>query len=341
MIGRGSLLGKTNAGRAWLTAFIGVIALGSSGCGSDDSSDSSTKAPAADTTPVTVQSCGRAVTSARIPMKIVTTSVGLTDTIYALGVGDRLIGVGSTDFAKPSPKYAADYAKAPKLGKMNTGAKELVLSKQPDLVYAEDKAYPFDAKSGLATIGELESAGAAVYTSAGGCDGAQGPLSKVYTDVENLGKLLRVSDKAQALVADMRKRVADAKALLQGKRLKVAILGTGEGNVDLFAISPKYTQGAMLTELGQTNVFADVKDSFTKINPEAVVKRNPDAIFMGSGGSTATEQRNLEYVRTKFKNTTAVKESRVFLVEDAGGTPGSARQIDQVVQMAQDLAGES
>lgn len=340
MIGTDLCWARRHAGRARLAALIGVLALGSSGCGSDDSSDSSTKASAADTTPVTVQSCGRAVTSASTPMKIVATAVGLTDTVYALGVGDRLIGVGSTDYAKPSSKYAADYAKVPKLGKTNTGAKELVLSKQPDLVYAEDKAYPFDAKSGLATIAELKSAGAAVYTSAGGCDGAQGPLSNVYTDVQNLGKLLRVSDKAEALVADMRKRVADAKALLQGKRLKVAILGTGEGNVDLFAISPKYTQGAMLTELEQTNAFADVKDSFTKINPEEVVKRNPDAIFIGSGGSTATEQRNLKYARTKFKNTTAVKEGRVFVVEDAGGTPGSARQIDQVVQMAQDLSGE-
>jgi iron complex transport system substrate-binding protein len=333
MIGNAVVLGRWSVA---MRACAVVLALVASGCGGDSSNGA--KAPAADTTPVSVTSCGRTVTSPTTPRKVVATAVGLTDTLYALGAGDRLIGVGSTDYAKPSPKYAAAFAKVPSLGKDGTGAKELVLSKQPDLVFAENGDYPFDGKSGRAMIAQLESAGAVVYVSAGGCKGAQGPLSTVYTDVESLGKLLRVSDTADAVVADLRKRVSDAKAALRGRRAKVAILGTGEGNVDLYAIGPKYTQGAMLTELGQTNVFADFENSFTKINPEEVVKRDPDAIFMGSGGSTATEQANLRYARTKFKNTTAVKDGRVFLVEDAGGTPGSTRQIDQIVRMAQDLA---
>jgi ABC-type Fe3+-hydroxamate transport system substrate-binding protein len=94
----------------------------------------------------------------------------------------------------------------------------------------------------------------------------------------------------------------------------------------------------MLTELGQVNAFGDFKPSFTKISPEEVVTRNPDAIFMGSGGNSTTERRNLSYARETFKNTTAVRKERVYVVQDAGGTPGSVRQIDQVVQMARDLA---
>jgi iron complex transport system substrate-binding protein len=336
MIGEVVVLGRwSGAVRACLVLAI-ILALVAGGCGGDSSDGA--QAPAADTTPVSVTSCGRTVTSPTTPRRVVATAVGLTDTLYALGVGDRLIGVGSTDYAKPAPRYAAAFEKLPSLGKDGTGAKELVLSKRPDLVFAEDSDYPFDGKSGRATVAQLESAGAAVYVSAGGCKGARGPLSNVYTDVERLGKLLRVSDKADALVAVMRRRVSDAKALLRGRQEKVAILGTGEGNVDLYAIGPRYTQGAMLTELGQTNVFGDFTDSYTKINPEEVVKRDPDAIFMGSDGSTATEQANLEYARTKFKNTAAARDGRVFLVEDAGGTPGSTRQIDQIVQMAQDLS---
>jgi iron complex transport system substrate-binding protein len=339
MIGNGSLLGKkANGGRAWLVAaLMGVLALVASGCGSDDSQ--TTKASSSDTTPVTVRSCGRAVTSPQPPKRIVATAVGLTDTLYALGVGDRLVGVGSTGYAKPLPKYADAYSKVPSLGKTNTGAKELMLSKQPDLVVAEDKSYPFEAKDGLATMAELEAAGAAVYVSVGGCDGAQGPLSNVYTDVENLGKLLRVSDKADALVADLRKRVADAEELLQDQRLKVALIGGGVGDTDLYASGPTYTVGAMLTTLGQTNIFAD-QDTYTKINPEEVIKRNPDVILMDSGGGPNDDRDNLTYARDKFKNTTAVKTARVFNVDGAGGNPGSIRQIDQLVQIARDLSGK-
>ncbi|MGH2943807.1 MAG: ABC transporter substrate-binding protein [Solirubrobacteraceae bacterium] len=319
-----------------LAIVAGALALAAAGCGDDESP--AAKAGATDTSPATVRSCGSPVTAEDVPRRVVATAVGLTDTLYALGVGNRLIGVGSTDYATPSPTYAAEFSKVASLGKTGTGAKELVLSKEPDLVYAEDGAYPFDAKSGRATIAELDAAGAAVYVSAQGCDGAQGPLAGVYSDVENLGALLRVPDRARALVAQLRKRVADAKGLLAGRRMRVAILGTGEGNTDLYAIGPAYTQGAMLTELGQVNAFGDLKPNFTKINPEEVVRRNPEAIFMGSGGSSATERRNLAYAREKFKNTTAVREGRVHLVEDAGGTPGSVRQVDQVVQMARDLA---
>jgi hypothetical protein len=61
------------------------------------------------------------------------------------------------------------------------------------------------------SVDALESPGAAVYVSAQGCDDAQGSLGKLYTDVKNLGTLPRESAKAEALVADMQKRVADAK----------------------------------------------------------------------------------------------------------------------------------
>jgi iron complex transport system substrate-binding protein len=213
--------------RVLLAVVAGAVAVAAAGCAGNHPSSAS-KAAAADTSPVRVRSCGRPVMSEGVPKQVVATAVGLTDTLYALGVGDRLIGVGSTDYAKPSPQYAAAFSKVPSLGKTGTGAKELVLSKQPDLVYAEDKTYPFDAKSGRATIAELEAAGAAVYVSAQGCDEAQGLLAGVYSDVENLGALLRVSDNSDALVTDLRKRVADVKGLLAGRRMKVAILGTGE-----------------------------------------------------------------------------------------------------------------
>lgn len=335
MIGRVRGGSSSRTVRASVVALAAMLAVAGSGYGAGSSQRARS---AATSTFVSLSDCGRRVTSPRTPRRVVVTAVGLTDTVFALGVGDRLVGVGSTDYAKPAPKYARAYGKVPKLGKTGTGAKEVVLAKQPDLVFAEDRSYPFDAKSGRATIAQLVSAGAAVYVSAGGCNGAAGPLSKVYADVTNLGKLLRVPRAASRLVASLRARVSSARRRLRGTRMKVAILGTGEGNADLYAIGPKYTQGAMLTELGQTNVFGDLKDSFTKINPEEVVERDPDAIFMGSGGASATERRNLTYARTKFRNTTAVKKGRVFIVEDAGGTPGSTRQIDQIVQMAGDLS---
>lgn len=260
------------------------------------------------------------------------TAVGLTDTLFALGVQDRLVGVGSTDYANPLARYAEAYARVPSLGKTSTGAKEVVLSKQPDLVFAAERSYSFDAKSGLATIAELENAGAAVYVSAGGCDGERGPLSTVYTDVENIAKLLRVPERGRALVAELRERVAEAKALLQGRRMKVAIVNT-EATGDLFASNPDYTIGGMVAALGQANAFADFRDTYTPINPEEVVRRNPDAILMGPG------RAEIDYARTKFKNTNAVRDGRVFNVDGAGGNPGSIRQIDQLVQIARDLSG--
>lgn len=320
-------------------ALLTVVTLTACGGGTATSPPEEGTAPAAAGYPVNVQSCGRQVTVNAPPQRIVTTAVGLTDTLFELGVGDRIVGVGSTSFQQPLPEFAADYAKITKLGDVSVGPKELVLAAGPDLVYSEDSSYPFDGTQGLATVGQLEAAGAAVYVSANGCDGATGPIENIYTDVENLGMLLSVEDKAAALVAELRGRVDGAVASAKTQQLRVAILGFGEGGVGLFAIGPRYTQGFMLDALGQQNVFGELEKDFIMVNPEAVIERNPQVIFIGTDGTQATTESKLAFARDVFGNTDAGRNNRIYPLDDAGGAPGSTRAVDQIVQMAADLAG--
>jgi iron complex transport system substrate-binding protein len=322
-------------GRWWSAAAVaGLLGLTVAACGENVSSSSSGAATEAGTEPVAVQSCGRSITSSSAPQRIVAGNGASASTFFALGVGDRLVGVGGTSSPAPS-EFAEKLAMVPPLGDNSTGPKELVLSKQPDLVFGSGEYY-FDATSGQASVEELTRSGIAAYISNQGCPDPDGSLSNLYVDIENLGKLLRIPDKANALISDLRERVTRAKDSLEGKVFTVAILAPGVSlSAGTYAIGPKYTEGAMLTALGQTNVYSDLTQNYVKIGLEDVTQRNPDVIFLDQDDPKA-----LDEARDQFQNTPAAKNGRIFLLPySIYGGPGSVMQIDRLEQIAQMLAG--
>ncbi|MGE3288919.1 MAG: ABC transporter substrate-binding protein [Pseudonocardia sp.] len=327
-------MGRRRVAPAVVTAVFVTL---TTACGSAPQATAPGTEPGAAGFPVTVTSCGREVTFDAPPQRIVTTAVGLTDTVFQLGAGDRMVGVGSTAYQQPLPAFAAQVAAIPALGETDTGKKEQVLATAPQLVFAEDSTYPFDPSSGLATVDQLTQAGAGVYISANGCGGANGPVENIYVDVQNLGRILGVQQAADGLVGQLRARVDAAVASMRGTTARVAVLGAGEGDVGLYAIGPRYTQGHMLTTLGLENVFADTPDDFVQVNPEAVIARNPEVIFIGTDGKPATTESKLTFARSVFAHTDAGRSGRIYPLDDAGGQPGSTRGVTQVEQIARDV----
>ncbi|MET9831345.1 ABC transporter substrate-binding protein [Streptomyces sp. NPDC006385] len=274
---------------------------------------------------VTLTNCGRQVTYDKVPERVVTNDIGITELMFALGLEDRMAG-----FAMPDDKgdlsgvpWKDGYDKVKWLSKDQL-TKEDVLDARADLVFAGWN-YGFREEGGF-TPEALRKLGIPSYVLTESCrngrtDASRGimpPLDALYADLTNLGKLFGVEKRAATLIADFKKQIADVRAMAPtgADRPKVFLYDSGQ---DQPFTSGRYAAPEqIISEAGGVNVMHDVPDSWTTTGWESVVRRDPDVIVICDYGDVSAEQKRrflLSYA--PLRNVSAVKHKRIFVLDYA------------------------
>ncbi|MFB7598224.1 ABC transporter substrate-binding protein [Streptomyces sp. NPDC056160] len=303
------------------TALCLAAALTLTACGADVEPSGGTRSDTA----ITLTNCGRTVTYDKVPERVVTNDVGITELMFALGLEDRMAG-----YAMPDDKgdvtgvpWKDAYHKVRWLSKDRL-TKENVLDARADLVLA-GWGYGFSEEGGF-TPDALEKLGIPSYLLTESCRngrdktsrGIMPPLDALYADLTNLGRLFGVEQRAAKLIADFRKQVADvhARAPQGAERPKVFLYDSGR---DQPFTSGRYAAPQqIITEAGGVNVMDDVADSWTTVGWESVVERDPDVIVVCDYGDVGAEQKKqflLSYA--PLRDVSAVKHRRIFVLDYA------------------------
>ncbi|GHI01990.1 iron transporter [Streptomyces cellostaticus] len=308
--------------RRLLSAALCLAAtLTATGCGATVEQSTDAKKSSA----VTLTNCGRKVTYDKVPERVVTNDVGITELMFALGLEDRMAG-----FAMPDDKgdlthvpWKDGYEKVKWLSKDQL-TKENVLDARADLVFAgwnygfrEDAGFTPDAlkKLGIPSYILTESCHNARTKSS---RGIMPPLDALYTDLTNLGRLFGVEKRAAALIAGFRQRIAAVRATAPkgADRPKVFLYDSGQ---DQPFTSGRYAApDQIIGRAGGVNVMHDVADSWTTVGWESVVKRDPDVIVICDYGDVSAERKRkflLSYA--PLRNVSAVKHRRIFVLDYA------------------------
>ncbi|WP_086750516.1 ABC transporter substrate-binding protein [Streptomyces europaeiscabiei] len=291
-----------------------------SGCGATVESSADAKSPSAEKA-VTLTNCGQKITFDKVPERVVTNDVGITELMFALGLEDRMAG-----FAMPDDKgdlsgvpWKDGYDKVKWLSKDQL-TKENVLDAKADLVFAGWN-YGFREDAGF-TPDTLKKLGVPSYILTESCRngrtetsrGIMPPLDALYTDLTNLGKLFGVEKRAATLVADFKKQIAGVRAKAPAKKPKVFLYDSGQ---DQPFTSGRYAAPEqIITEAGGVNVMHDVEDSWTTVGWESVVQRDPDTIVICDYGDVSAEQKKkflLSYA--PLRNVSAIKHKRIFVLD--------------------------
>ncbi|HBF80624.1 MULTISPECIES: ABC transporter substrate-binding protein [Streptomyces] len=303
------------------TASLGLAAvLTLTGCGAKVVPDDKKTGPRA----VTVTNCGEKVTYDKRPERVVTNDVGITELMFALGLEDHMAG-----YVMPADKGSVDglpygdaYDKVKWLSKDRV-TKETALSAHADLVFA---GWNYGFNENALTPDELHEAGIDTYLLTESCRNARTgtsrgimpPLDALYTDLENLGRIFGVEERAQKLITQYKATVADvhAKAPEGADRPSVFLYDSGQ---DQPFTSGRYAAPEqIISEAGGVNLLHDLKDSWTTVGWETVVKRNPDVIVINDYGSTSAEQKKdflLSY--PPLRNVSAIKHERIYTLDYA------------------------
>ncbi|MFD5556464.1 ABC transporter substrate-binding protein [Streptomyces sp. NPDC127068] len=311
-----------------------LVALAAVGCADTDDGSSEGGGSGA----ITFESCGKTFSLDRAPKRVVITTDALADTLYALGVGDRIVAKTRGESA-PAPELKKRLAALPSLGSRNPSTEALVAAK-PDLLIT-DQIEKVSGNQGSPTIAELKKLGIATYVVSGGCAkdlaADTSGLASLDADLDQLGTIFAVEKRADALtdrlhgkLDDVRKRIAE-----QPER-KVVEISRVAGQ--LYVTSGGLSHD-VLKRAGGTNVFADLPGQFAPISAEQIIARNPGAIIVDDFTASAEGQKeSIAFLKRTFPHTDAVKKGRILAIDSAKtGARGSTRPVDGVVDVARFL----
>lgn len=238
----------------------------------------------ATTYPLTVQDdLGRTVTLSREPRRIVAMLPSHTETLAAIGAGDKLVAV---DRFSNFPGAVTD--RLPRVGSGYQPDIEAILALKPDLVLA-------DESGGSRLTERLAAAGLTVY------GGTAQTFGEVFEKIGVLGRLTNREAGALNLITRMRRELNTLQASV-ARRPRVSTYY--EVDPAPYSVGPNSFIGTLITKAGgQTIVPARLGD-FPKIDPELIVQANPQVIV----GVTPADART----RPGWANLQAVRRGRVY-----------------------------
>ncbi|MCR1782716.1 ABC transporter substrate-binding protein [Nocardioides carbamazepini] len=323
------------------TASVAAIALLATGCGNvTRSDDQAAPSPSDASYPVEISNCGRDVTVHAAPERVVSLHPSITELLIQLGVGDRVVAQAQDALGEPSPELSAQVEAIPSISSDAPPDKETLISRTPDLVLSGTE-YEFNTEMGFAGYDDLEGLGATSLVATGGCveRRSEGTVEDTFTDLEILGQVFGVQERAAELEAAARAELAEIAGTLENQVPVRAAQVYVEGG-KLYAIGGAI-EIDVLRLAGGESVFDDDGGLFSdffaaEVGPESVLAKDPDA-FVFSVNNEAHEQESIEYLTSTFRETAAVREGRLVAVDNTFVQPGTLSAIEGVRVVAEGL----
>jgi iron complex transport system substrate-binding protein len=266
--------------------------------------------------------------SAAAQQRIVSTAPSITETLFALGLGNRVVGVSRYCH------YPAQVQQLPRVGTYLKPNIEVIARLKPDLVILQRLPnFSREQLQGLSIpVVEVDS----------------GDLRRNLDSILMIGQATGVEAAARALIANIEERLATLRRAAEGRKpVSVAfIVGRSPGELQgLVAVGGGSYLSELLEIAGGANVFADSKQGYVKTSYESLLRRNPDVLIdMGEMAETTgvTEMARERVVslwgtRPALK---AVQKRRVYAVaSDIFVVPGP-RMVEAAEAFASMLHAE-
>lgn len=241
-----------------------------------------------------VDDLGRTVNIDRIPQRILSLAPSNTEILFALGLGDKVVGV--TDFCD----YPEEAKSKPKVGAPFPGFNlETIVSLKPDLVLSIAGS----------VVEQLEQLGLTVVVlQAEDMDG-------ILRDIELVGRITGKEEWSNTITQKIRERTSQIESIAVAAENKPKVFF----GVDVSNPSQLWTAGsgtfidAFITLAGGENIAADVAGWLT-FSLEELVNSNPDVIILGGAqwGVSAQEVSSREV----WRDLEAVKQGRIYAIND-------------------------
>lgn len=259
---------------------------------------------------------GTEVTIEAEPERIVSTSPSETEILFALGVGDKIVGVSDYD------DYPAAALEKEKVGGVVDPNAEAIIALEPDLVITG-----ISMNNDVAD--KLRSLDLVTYKN------DADSLEDILSNILKIGEVVNAQAAAEELVAGMQADIDEVMAA-------VADVAEEDKQKVYLEFTPGWTVGSgefldeLITIAGGINVAADV-EGWAEVNEEKIIEENPDVIIYSKDAvDFETEQPLAELIqeRSGWEDITAIKEGRLVGIDENIVSRIGPRVTDALQQFA-------
>ncbi|PNG41210.1 ABC transporter substrate-binding protein [Pseudomonas asplenii] len=306
--------------------------------------------------PLTVENCGSTLTFQHAPTRTVTIGQAGTEMLYAMGLGEKVVGT-SLWFNNVLAKYKAQDDKIERLAD-NEPSFESVIGKRPELV-AVELEWMVGPQGAVGTREQFHELKIPTYLLPSDCEakdnlvGADGTrlapfrIDTIYKSVSQLAQIFDVQERGQQLNDELKASLARSIATAQGKQLKDASalvwFSSAQMDIEPFVAGHKGIPDFMLSTLGVRNV-VESDEEWPTVGWETIAKANPTFLViarMDRRRFPADDyEKKLAFLRSDpvTRNMDAVKHDRIIIL-DAMTMQASLRMFDGIEQLATAING--
>lgn len=239
-----------------------------------------------------VDDFGREVVLDKAPERIISLAPSNTEILFALGLGDKVIGVTSYD------DYPAEALEVEKIGDFNGINLEKIIELEPDLVinYGEgnEEENARLEEAGINFVGfEPES------------------IDAVLDTITRIGQLTGALDEAKALTEDMNVKKDEILNKIKGTESKKVFYEIWHD--PLMAAGLGSFIDELMTLVGGDNVAKDADGEYPQFDLEQLVERNPQVYLTSADMPEKTPEAIAK--RPGFENIDAIIEGNVFVLD--------------------------
>ena len=270
------------------------------------------------------------------PRRAISVFQQATEYMLALGLEDRLIATAYLEDEIPEQWRAAYEGIATHHERVP--AREVVLAANPDFLLSGFVS-PFRDDQ-LGAQEEWHDVGVGTYLVNAECrniyDGTE-PMTTdpIFVDIERLGALFGVTDRAGTLSDDLRARLDAALQSSAGEGLTAFLFDSGTDTP--YSAGCCGSPALLMASVGLTNIAADVEGRWANLAWEAVVSADPDVIVISDAGwSTADEKIAYMEADPVLSQLRAVRDRRYVIIPFSETLLG-IRFVDGVERLAEGL----
>ena len=265
---------------------------------------------------------GRDVTIPKDLNRIISLSPSNTEILFALGLGDNVVGV--TRYCN----YPPEAQEREEIGGFVTVNIEKVVSLRPDLVLADSRFH-------RTIVEELEKLGLSVVAL------RSDDVDEILEDIELIGKITGREEIAQELTANMRNRIKaitdNTKKLTEAQLPKVLFIH----ELDPLRVSGPGSLAHILIQLaGGCNIAADAEAKSVVYSLELLIERDPDVIIFNKQMGTIEITVHDLKGQPRWDVISAVKNDRVYGIDGDIISRRGPRIVDGLEEMARGIHPE-
>ena len=259
---------------------------------------------------------GTPYSSAHAPQRIISLAPNITEILFALGLGERIVGV--TRYCD----YPEEALTKEKIGGMVDPSLEKIKSLNPDLVIGF-RGNP------LRLIERLSSLKTPVFVLEMGSN-----FESIFVIIETVGKITKTEKKAEALINSMKEKYQKLQLALQSVIHKPKVFLSLHG-MGLWTCGQESFLHDLLIKAKGENIAGRISRRYMNYNREQLIHDNPEiVIILAKSKKEFTQARDWLRRSSHLEGLRAVREDRIYFLDANLATRPGPRLIDALAQLA-------